>query len=466
VNYFTPPTETVRPSQPRRLAVTGAARPNKPPRPPSRGGGKRTPQVARPSDGNILRFVSELRPSRQCSSQGSPLPWSQDETANQADLYAHYTQGYSQPSHAALLEQYRHYMGDYLMAMLERRCSHHMLNYANADVTVPLNSLFGEIGFRKVPCLSALGVTWGDVLHFLGYTLAHWTNLTLAVINYCRPTLHALPLSARTDAITYEEFLTDFATRNSSLTTKRLRARTAWDPPVVDGNYCEVLPSQVATVDDSALGGSPRESVPLRLTPPSSPPVRPPSSVCPSLRALDGSGSGLLQRPVTPLPSASCYFQVVEPLGLHDVVPRFGDVADSRPERTSLLDLSSSAAVPGDRPRPAPLSSAAGDVAAGSNALALFPLSAAPASSGRRPLRKLVGDAVTSRHSAFERPVKSRSAPSSLITSFYRVVEPSGRAPAPAPPDETVCATLSLDQKTPEDPLKTPSPGLGTSSRT
>ena len=56
----------------------------------------------------------------------------------------------------------------------------HMLNNANAYATVPLDPLFGEVGFRNVPCLSVLGVpvTWGDVLLFLdyGYTLAHWTD--------------------------------------------------------------------------------------------------------------------------------------------------------------------------------------------------------------------------------------------------------------------------------------------------
>ena len=55
-----------------------------------------------------------------------------------------------------------------------------MLINANADATVPLDPLFGEVGFRNVPCLSVLGVpvTWGDVLLFLdyGYTLAHWTD--------------------------------------------------------------------------------------------------------------------------------------------------------------------------------------------------------------------------------------------------------------------------------------------------
>ena len=79
-------------------------------------------QGARPTSGGIIDFLSELRPPSQHSLQGmeaapstaAPTPYSQDGLANQEALYAHYTRGYSHPSHAALLERFRHHMGDYL----------------------------------------------------------------------------------------------------------------------------------------------------------------------------------------------------------------------------------------------------------------------------------------------------------------------------------------------------------------
>jgi hypothetical protein len=440
VNYFTPPTASAS-----LLHLRRPVRTSKPPRPPSRAGGKRRPSVsqqeARPFSGGIINFLRELRPPSQNSLQSmtvaplpaTPVPWSQDETANQEELYAHFTQTYSLPSHAALLERYRHSMGDYLLEMLVRRCSKHMTDYANDKVTVPLDAPFGEVGFKTVPCLSILGVTWGDVLHFLGYTLAHWTNLTQAVIDHCRPTLHDLPMSSRTDAIPYEEYCAASVIRNSSHTTKRLRARTNRDPPVLDGNYfAEVLDRATAADEATARSlplllkdasadsaGSVRLAEPELGSQPSSP-----SDPTSTQSTVGGEAGSKRAHDKWPSPSIACYFRVVEPLGPADRVSLTGGV-DGVPSASTSSPAHSMAAPMRDRPcRPVPLSSATRGLPTVAS-----PPAVVRAPSGELSPRAPLGEATTS--SAFQKLPKNRPAAPPLITNFFQVIKPQDRAASP-----------------------------------
>ena len=505
LDYFTPPSAAASCPHPRLSAAPGASRLGKPPRPPSRVGGKRrqpgVQQGARPTSGGIIDFLSELRPPSQHSLQGmevEPLtavstPFSQDGLANQEALYVHYTRGYSHPSHAALLERYRHHMGDYLKAMLERYCYRHMVDHANAEVTVPLAAPFGEVGFKKVPCLSGLGVLWGDVLHFLGYTFAHWLNLTQAVIDHCRPTLHVLPMSARMDAIPYEEYCAANATRNSSHTTKRLRARTTRDSPVRDGNYFAEIPDRVSSADDPHASPPPHRLKDAEGD--ASPAVRPvtggmklPSaslhppapSISSGRPSLEGgakaAGARLslvpkrvsMKRPDTPPFSIACYFQVVEPPGLTARVPLAGGAADpsrealDRPAPTPLTTLTRAWPC-----RPSPLSAAARALLPALNPQGPSAPQAGQVPSGNLLARALESNAKAPRQSAFKCPPKARAASPPLITNFFRVIEPQGRSVAP--PCESdhpqVISTLPPD-RSPEDLLKSPPPGPGTSRPT
>ena len=476
VNFLTPPNDADGNPLPRRTAIIGAARPGKPPRPPTRAGGKPRrpvdPGGARPSSGGIFNFLRELRPSSQDSYRGlgsappaSPVPWSQDETANQAELYAHYTQAYSHPTHKALLARYRSHMGEYLKAMLERRCLSHISNHGNDKVTVPLDTPFGEVGFYSkggkplVPCLSGYGVIWGDVLHFLGYSLVQWTNLTLDVIKHCRPVLLARPLSARMDP---EEYLEVQRTRNSSFTTKKLRARPPTSASYFDGNYFEDPVAPAASASDSS------PTLPLASLCPVV--VDPPPQVCAASRGELVRPTPL--RPVAPVLSAATTTWVPRPHSAGLAVPAGpprrvagglasvpGQSAFKRPppDRSASPVLITSfyrAVEPTGLPAVGPSAGATGPcvLPQAASTRTSSHLSTASAPPAGRPLVVALGSAATPRQTAFKRPPLERTASSPSVSWYFPVTGSRERASAPS--CEPVCqadSTSPLFLKTPED---------------
>jgi hypothetical protein len=307
-------------------------------------------------------------------------------------------------------------------------------------------------------------------LHFLGYSLVQWTNLTLDVIKFCRPVLHDRPLSARMDAVPYEEYLEDLRTRNSSFTTKKLRARPPTSSSYFDGNYFEdsVAPAAPASDTTSTLllrdedNLQPPSSlvlVPeLPLVSPCPGVVEPPSKGCAASRGELVRPTPL--RPVAPVLSAATTTWTPRP---HTP----GLAFPAGPPRRVAGGLAS---VPGQSafkcPPPDRLASPALITSffpsAGATGHCVLPHAAstrtsssppaAPAPPAGRPLMVAMGTAATSRQPATKRPPLERKASSPSVTRYFPVIGSQERASAPS--CEPVCSadsTSSLDPSTHED---------------
>ena len=150
------------------------------------------------------------------------------------------------------------HMGRYLKEMLERLSSQTFSN-GLTQIEVALNSPFGEVSTAYMGCLSSLGVTWGDALRKIGYTLEQWLKLTSDVMSQYRPLLSLLPEPTTIRILD----LGDRPRKNLSHTSKRLRARDVNSSPVRDGNYyiTPACPSVSPDRVSGGLGGSPELAI-------------------------------------------------------------------------------------------------------------------------------------------------------------------------------------------------------------
>ena len=193
------------------------------------------PKPAPPPPGRDIRsFLRELGASSQGPLGDPTLEESLEET-----FYRHTRQYSSEKVETLMGTLSTPSMGRYILDMLGRLVRTNYATYALEDFSVELHLPFGDVSTDYMPCLSYLGVTWGDALKKVGYSLEQWTHVVDDAKSYFRPEPRYSPIAPASFRIA------DIGDRvplpNYSRTSKVLRARLPTSEPVVDGNYYQDL---------------------------------------------------------------------------------------------------------------------------------------------------------------------------------------------------------------------------------
>ena len=245
------------PSLPSDSGAAARPLPRRPPvAPPKQRRNWPAPKPAPPPQGRDIRsFLSELGSSQQGSSSNSPSPSPMEEESLEENFLRHTRQYSSKEVEEFMKTLPAASLARYLLEMLNRFCVHQYSFLDLDDFSIGLHQLFGEVSTSYMGCLSQLGVTWGDALKKVRYSLNQWTNLVEDAKRHNKP-VSRVSLLAPTSF-----YIADIGDRqplpNSSHTTKSLRARLPTSDPVEDGNYHQRPTSPASAASRLPLRASP-----------------------------------------------------------------------------------------------------------------------------------------------------------------------------------------------------------------
>ena len=196
---------------------------------------------------------------------------------------------------------------------------------AESKVEASLYAPFGEVSYRRIPCLSKQGVLWKDILHHLRLPFEQWLKLTGDTLTHIRGIQNELPIEFPVVRVPLGG-LGDVSWRSPARPyTKRLVARREEDPPVQNGAFHVPVGPPVGSrglgPDTSSPG--PEASVPL--------------STCAGTQIPDipGTSGGPVSSPDTGLPAPPSLLVVRAGRGLQSPTSAFKRPAAKRVRRVA-----------------------------------------------------------------------------------------------------------------------------------